>query len=51
MPAEDLKVAVLNTVVFGLSMSTMETTLKIILLIVSIGYTLNRWRLTYKRKK
>ena len=35
MPAEDLKVAVLNTVAFGLSMSAIETTLKIILLIVS----------------
>ena len=51
MPAEDLKVAVLNTVAFGLSMSAIETTLKIILLIVSIGNTLNRWYLAHKRKK
>ena len=51
MPAEDLKVVVLNTAAFGISMSAIETTLKIVLLIVSIGYTLNRWYLANKRKK
>jgi len=51
MPVEDLKVVVLNTVTFGISMSAIETTLKIVLLIVSIGYTINRWYLSNKRKK
>lgn len=51
MLEDDLKVVVLNTIAFGVSMSTIETTLKIVLLIVSIGYTLNRWYLAHKRKK
>ena len=51
MSEQDAKVFLLNTATLGISMSTLETTLKILLLVVSIGYTLNRWYELRKEKK
>ena len=51
MTQEDAKVFLINTTTLGISMSTIETTLKILLLVVSIGYTLNRWYELRKEKK
>jgi hypothetical protein len=45
----DLKVYLVNLATFGISMSTLETALKILLLMASIGYTAQRWY--YLRKQ
>jgi len=50
MNQEDLKLFFLNTTAMGVSMSTIETTLKILLLSASIGYTIHRWYLLRKEK-
>lgn len=51
MTHEDVKVFLVNLATFGISMSTIETTLKIILLVASIGYTLQRWFYLRNEKK
>jgi len=51
MTHEDLKVYALNAVTFSVSMSQVELYLKIFLLIVSIGYTIQRWYLLGKKKE
>ena len=43
MQLTDLKVYALNALALSLSFSHIETALKIILLIVSIGYTATKW--------
>lgn len=50
MTESDIKVFLVNLTTLGISMSTIETTLKILLLVVSIGYTLNRWYELRKEK-
>lgn len=50
MTETDLKVLFLNSITLGVSMATVEITLKIALLIVSIGYTLQRWYYLHKNK-
>ena len=47
----DLKMYVINLSTFAISMSQVDTILKITLLIVSIGYTLHRWYFEIKNKK
>jgi hypothetical protein len=47
----DLKMYVINFSTFAISMSHVDTALKITLLIVSIGYTLHRWYFEIKNKK
>jgi len=39
----DLKVLLMNGATFSITMAQIEVTLKLTLLIVSIGYTLQRW--------
>ena len=51
MEAYDLRLLVLNGATLTLSMTEMETILKIILLLVSIGFTLSRWYDIYKARK
>lgn len=51
MTHEDFKVTLLNLTALGISMSAIETTLKITLLIISIGYTAQRWYLLSKDKE
>ena len=43
MNLTDLKIYSLNTVSLMVSMMNIETYLKIVLLLVSIGYTINKW--------
>ena len=46
----DIKVLLLNAATFGISMAQVEIALKVLLLIVSIGYTIQRWYLMNKNK-
>ena len=43
MMLSDLKVYLLNILSFAISFSDLDMALKFILLIVSIGYTIERW--------
>lgn len=43
MNHSDLKVLLLNATTLGISMAQVEIALKVLLLVVSIGYTLQRW--------
>jgi hypothetical protein len=52
MHFNDLKLYVLNAVSFGVSMMDwLEPVLKILLLVVTIGYTIHRWWELKKGKK
>jgi hypothetical protein len=51
MDTQDLKVLALNTSAFTVSMTSVEDILKIILLLVSIGFTVQRWYEVRKRNK
>ena len=51
MNIDDLKMYVIKFSTFAISMSQVDTALKITLLIVSIGYTLHRWYFEIKNKK
>lgn len=50
MDLNDLKLMFINITTLGISMSDVEMSLKILLLVVSIGYTLHKW-LGIKNKK
>jgi|TARA_R110001599_G_scaffold98245_1_gene252617 hypothetical protein len=39
----DLKLYVLNSLVFAVTMTEIEMGLKIVLLVCTIGYTISRW--------
>jgi len=43
MGISDIRLYVANIVTLGLTMTEIEISLKIILLLVTIGYTLSRW--------
>ncbi len=51
MDISDLKMGLLNTSALAVSMSQLDNALKITLLIVSIGYTISKWRGIVKNKK
>lgn len=51
MTDDDVKVGILNMAVLALSFSELESYLKVALLLVSIGYTCNKWYKLYKEKK
>lgn len=51
MDTQDLKVLMLNTSAFTLSMTSVEDILKIVLLLVSIGFTIQRWYEVHRRNK
>jgi hypothetical protein len=51
MTDEDLKIAFINSVTFILSFSTLESWFKVILLGVTIGYTITKWAMLFKDKK
>ena len=51
MTFTDIKIYGLNTAVFLASLSKIEPFLKIMLLLVSIGYTINRWYVLDKNKE
>jgi len=48
---QDIKLYTLNGSAFTLSFMEIETMLKIILLLVSIGYTIARWYEIHKNNK
>ena len=51
MSTTDFKVYFMNTATMAISFSTLEDTLKIVLLLVSIAYTAQRWYLMNKKNK
>jgi len=51
MDTQDLKVLALNTSAFTISMTSVEDILKVILLLVSIGFTVARWYEIHKKNK
>ena len=48
---QDYKILMINAGSFGISMTNIDITLKIILLLVTIGYTVQKWYLLNKNKK
>tara|TARA_B110000037_G_scaffold75608_1_gene90611 strand:+ start:783 stop:959 length:177 start_codon:yes stop_codon:yes gene_type:complete len=46
----DIKLLVINFSAFIFSMTSADTILKIILLLLTIGYTIHKWWLLYKNK-
>jgi hypothetical protein len=50
MTESDIKLMLLNTTAMTVSMAHVETLLKVALLIVSIGYTAQRWWLLQVNK-
>jgi len=50
MNVGDAKLYAVNAGTLAMSMTEIETTLKIILLVASIGYTAHRWYLLNKEK-
>jgi hypothetical protein len=51
MNETDIKVFLLNASTFAISFAQIEMALKIALLIITIGYTAQRWYLMYKENK
>jgi hypothetical protein len=51
MDVQDLKIYLLNSFALVVSFSNIEMVLKMLLLIVSIGYTSMKWYELYKKKK
>lgn len=50
MTDDDVKVGILNFVAIGLSISNLESSLKILMYLVSIGYTCYLWYKQIKKK-
>ena len=50
MNIQDLRIAILNAVTLGVSFTQIENGLKIILLLLSIGYTAQKIYETHKKK-
>lgn len=51
MNFNDLKILGINSFVLGVSMTQIDVILKILLLLVSIGYTIHKWYLMYGKNK
>tara|TARA_R110000824_G_scaffold185827_1_gene366877 strand:- start:6287 stop:6451 length:165 start_codon:yes stop_codon:yes gene_type:complete len=51
MTFSDIKIYTLNSFAFAMSLSGIETTLKIVLLLASIGYTTHKWYVNVLRDK
>jgi hypothetical protein len=49
MDQDDLKVGIFNLIAFSLSFTGLEQSLKILLLIATIGYTLHKWYKLHKK--
>ena len=50
MNESDVKLVLLNTTAMTISMAQVETALKLMLLLISIGYTAQRWYFLRKGK-
>lgn len=51
MSITDLKIYGLNLTTLGISFSDIDLFLKIVLVAVSIGYTVHKWYLMYEKNK
>ena len=51
MSLPDLKLYTINTLTMAVTFTNLEATLKIVLLLASIGYTLQRWYVMNEEKK
>jgi hypothetical protein len=51
MDLQDLKLYLVNSLSLIISLSNIEMTLKIVLLLASIGYTVTKWVEIYTKKK
>jgi len=51
MNMNDIKILGINSVVLGVSMTQIDVILKILLLLVSIGYTVHKWYLMHGKNK
>lgn len=51
MNFSDIKIYTFNSIAFVMSLSAIETTLKIVLLLASIGYTTHKWYVNVLRDK
>ena len=51
MNITDLKIYGLNLTTLGISFSSIDLFLKIVLVAVSIGYTVHKWYLMYEKNK
>ena len=51
MGVTDLKIYLINGAAMVMTLTTLEPALKIILLLVSIGYTVSRWVSLYNVKR
>ncbi len=49
MSIHDLKLYTINTLTMAVTFTNIESTLKIVLLFASIGYTLQRWYIMNKK--
>lgn len=50
MAGADIKLYAVNVISLLVSMTSIEPALKIMLLVVTIGYTVNKWYHLYKKK-
>lgn len=51
MDVQDLKIYLMNVTALAVSFTEIEMMLKIILLVTSIGYTIQKWYEIHKNKK
>jgi hypothetical protein len=51
MSLTDLKIYGLNITTFGISFTDIDLILKIVLVLVSIGYTIHKWYLMYEKNR
>jgi hypothetical protein len=50
MTEDDLKVAFVNTLALAMSFAELEIWFKIILMAVTIGYTITKWAMLFKQR-
>jgi hypothetical protein len=50
MNESDLKLGIINFVAFAMSFSNLESWFKVILLGVTIGYTITKWVMLFNKK-
>ena len=51
MSIHDLKLYTINTLTMAVTFTNIEATLKLVLLLASIGYTLQRWYIMNEQKE
>jgi hypothetical protein len=49
MDLQDIKLVAINSISLAISMTQVEVALKILLLVVSIGYTMQKWYEVYRK--